>query len=81
LDGRKIPGAKTPLISEENSPAGRLQAEKWGEKTPDISGDLGGKKILGAKPPHISQENSGIRRVGPEETRSKLHIEAKMAAR
>jgi hypothetical protein len=81
LDGRKILGAKTPLISEGNSPAGRLQAEKWDEKAADISGVLGGKKILGAKPPLMSEEISGIRRLDAWETRSKLHIEAKVAAK
>jgi hypothetical protein len=77
----RLVGAKTPLISEENSAAGRLQAEEWGEKTAHISGDLGRKKALDPKTALISAEISGIRRADAWQTRSKLHIGAKIAAR
>ena len=77
----RLVGAKTPLICEENWRAGRLRAEKWGEKTADLSGDLGRKNIVGAKAPLMSEEISGIRRLDAWETRSELHIEAKVAAK
>jgi hypothetical protein len=81
LSGRTQPGAKAPLISEENSPAERLQAEEWGEKTAHISGDLGRKKAFDPNTALISAWISGIRRADAWETRSKLHIEAKIALR
>ena len=77
----RLVGAKTPLICEENWRAGRLRAERWGEKTADLSGDLGRKKAFDPKTALISAEISGIRRADPRETRSKLHIEAKIAAK
>jgi hypothetical protein len=56
-----------------------MEAEEWGEKTAVLSGDLGGRKIFGAKTSLISEEISGIRRLGVQEVRSKLHIEAMIA--
>ena len=57
-----------------------MEAEEWGEKTPRLDGDLGGKKILDAKAPVICEGISGIRRLEAQELRSKLCIEAKIAA-
>jgi hypothetical protein len=52
-----------------------------GEKIPVLSEDLGGKEIFDAKTPRLSEEISGIQRIEALEFRSKLRIEAMIAAK
>jgi hypothetical protein len=52
-----------------------------GSKTPGLGGDLGGEKIFGAKTTLISEGISGIQRIEAWEVRSKLYMEAKIAAK
>jgi hypothetical protein len=62
-------------------PRGGMEAKEWSEMTPGLSGDLGGEKISGAKTPLISEEISGILRFDAWVVRSKLHLEAVIAAK